>query len=37
MVISHNMKAMNANRQMKILSSHKAKDTEKLSSGYKIN
>lgn len=37
MVISHNMAAMNTNRQLGIVTPSKAKSTEKLSSGYKIN
>ena len=37
MVISHNIYAMNAQRQFKINTKSKAKNTEKLSSGYKIN
>ncbi len=37
MVIAHNMQAMNASRQYNIVSDSKAKSTEKLSSGYKIN
>lgn len=37
MVISHNMLAMNANRMFGINANAKAKSTEKLSSGYKIN
>ena len=36
-VISHNILAMNANRQFGINTKKKAKNTEKLSSGYKIN
>ena len=37
MVIAHNLVAMNAQRQYGIVTSSKAKNTEKLSSGYKIN
>ena len=37
MVIAHNMAAMNAQRQYGIVTTRKAKSTEKLSSGYKIN
>lgn len=37
MVIRHNMLAMNANRQFNITNKKKAKATERLSSGYKIN
>ncbi|MCM1253615.1 MAG: flagellin [Clostridium sp.] len=36
-VITHNLSAMNANRQFNIVNRKKAKSTEKLSSGYKIN
>lgn len=35
--IKHNMAAMNANRQLNMVSESTAKSTEKLSSGYKIN
>lgn len=37
MVIKHNLSAMNANRNLGLTVSGIAKDTEKLSSGYKIN
>ena len=37
MVVQHNMQAANANRMLGITSSSQAKNTEKLSSGYKIN
>lgn len=37
MVIAHNIYAMNAQRQFKINTKSKAKNNEKLSSGYKIN
>ena len=37
MIISHNIFAMNANRQFNITSKNKAKSSEKLSSGYRIN
>ena len=36
-VISHNLMAQNANRQLNIITKKKAKNTEKLSSGYRIN
>lgn len=36
-IVAHNMLAMNASRQYKIITKSKAKSTEKLSSGYKIN
>ena len=36
-VISHNMIAINAQRQLGINTKYKGKTTEKLSSGYKIN
>ena len=36
-IIAHNMLAMNANRQFNINTKNKAKSTEKLSSGFKIN
>lgn len=36
-VIAHNILAMNANRQFNITTKRKAKSTEKLSSGYRIN
>lgn len=36
-VIAHNILAMNANRQFNITTKKKAKSTEKLSSGYRIN
>lgn len=36
-VIAHNIYAMNASRQYQINANKKAKDTEKLSSGYRIN
>lgn len=35
--IQHNLYAMNASRQTKIVSGKRAKSTEKLSSGYRIN
>ena len=35
--IIHNMLAMNGNRQLGIVTNRKAKTTEKLASGYKIN
>ncbi len=35
--IAHNISAMNANRQFGIIGKSRAKSTEKLSSGYKIN
>ena len=37
MVISHNLLAMNAQRQFNITGTNKKKSTEKLSSGYRIN
>ena len=37
MVVQHNLTAMNANRQLGIVTNSQAKATEKLSSGYKIN
>lgn len=37
MIISHNLPAMNASRQYGLVVKGLAKDTEKLSSGYKIN
>lgn len=37
MIISYNLIAMNANRQFNITNKNKAKSTEKLSSGYRIN
>lgn len=37
MVITHNLEAMNAQRQFNIVYTHKAKSTEKLSSGYRIS
>ncbi len=37
MVVKHNMTAMNANRMLGITTSAQAKQTEKLSSGYRIN
>ncbi len=37
MVISHNLTAMNAQRQFNITTNSKAKSSEKLSSGYRIN
>ena len=37
MVVQHNLSAMNANRQLGVTANIQAKNTEKLSSGYKIN
>lgn len=37
MVITHNLKAMNSQRQLSIVSGTVSKNAEKLSSGYKIN
>jgi len=37
MVVQHNLRAMNSNRQLNITSGTAAKSTEKLSSGYRIN
>lgn len=36
-IVAHNLFAMNASRQLGIKSKNKAKSTEKLSSGYRIN
>lgn len=36
-IVAHNIVAMNAQRQLNINTSDKSKNTEKLSSGYKIN
>lgn len=36
-IVAHNMFAMNASRQLNITNKNKAKNTEKLSSGYRIN
>ena len=36
-VITHNLSAMNAQRQYKAVTSARVKSTEKLSSGYRIN
>lgn len=36
-VITHNITAMNADRQLGIVTENKKKSTEKLSSGYRIN
>ncbi len=36
-IVAHNLLAMNASRQFGIVNKKKAKSTEKLSSGYKIN
>ena len=36
-VVAHNMAAMNADRQLKIVTGQKSKSAEKLSSGYRIN
>lgn len=36
-IVAHNMLAMNASRQLNITNKNKAKNTEKLSSGYRIN
>lgn len=36
-VVAHNLMAMNANRQLNIVTGGKAKITEKLSSGYRVN
>ena len=36
-IVAHNLLAMNANRQLGIVDKKKAKSTEKLSSGYRIN
>ncbi len=37
MVISHNLSAFNTNRQLGMVTSRKAKATERLSSGYRVN
>ena len=37
MRVSHNLLAMNSSRTLKISSRKQAKNTEKLSSGYRIN
>lgn len=37
MIISHNLTAMNAMRQLNIVGNRRSRNTEKLSSGYKIN
>ena len=37
MVVQHNMQAMNANRQLNLVTGQQGKSTEKLSSGYRIN
>lgn len=37
MVIAHNLKAMNSQRQLSIVSGTVSKKAEKLSSGYRIN
>lgn len=37
MVVQHNLTAMNANRQLGIITGSQSKSSEKLSSGYKIN
>lgn len=37
MIIQHNLTAMNANRNLNTVTGKQAKNTEKLSSGYKIN
>ncbi|MCR5344099.1 MAG: hypothetical protein K6E70_12145, partial [Butyrivibrio sp.] len=37
MVIQHNLQSINANRQSSLVNTNRAKSSEKLSSGYKIN
>ena len=37
MVVQHNMRAMNSNRQLGLTTKTQAKSTEKLSSGYRVN
>ena len=37
MIVSCNLLAMNAGRQLNIVGTAKSKSTEKLSSGYRIN
>ena len=37
MVVQHNLQAMNSSRMLNITTNAQSKNTEKLSSGYKIN
>ena len=37
MVVQHNLRAMNSNRQLGLTTNAQAKSTEKLSSGYRVN
>ena len=37
MIVAHNLSAMNAQRQFGIVNQRRAKSTERLSSGYRIN
>lgn len=37
MVVQHNLTAMNANRQLGVITGNQSKSSEKLSSGYRIN
>jgi flagellin len=37
MVVQHNLRAMNSNRQLGLTTSAQSKSTEKLSSGYRVN
>ena len=37
LAVTHNLLAQNANRQLNIVTGKKAKSTEKLSSGYRVN
>lgn len=37
MIIQHNLMAMNTNRNLNLVTGKQSKNTEKLSSGYKIN
>ena len=37
MVVQHNLRAMNSNRQLGLTTASQAKSTEKLSSGYRVN
>ena len=37
MVVQHNLRAMNSNRQLGLTTAAQAKSTEKLSSGYRVN
>jgi flagellin len=37
MVVQHNLRAMNSNRQLGLTTNAQSKSTEKLSSGYRVN